>query len=127
MQPYDRTDALRVPVRARCGAATTLRLFAALVAAALCAPAGAFYDPTQNYVEPPAVAARFPDPPTPAPPTPALRAGRANFTGQAEMLPFLIDLAARAPDMRMRVAGRSIAPTIRGSIYRGRAMRAAQA
>jgi len=106
MHPYDRTDRLRVPVAARCGGGATFPLLAALVAAALCAPASAIYDPTQNYVETPAVAARFPDPPTPAP-TPALRAGRANFTGQAEMMKFLTDLAARAPDMRMSDAGRS--------------------
>jgi len=71
-----------------------------------CRPAGAIYDPSKNYVESPAVAARFPDPATPIA-TPALRADRRNFTGYAEMTKFLGELAARAPDMRMQPAGQS--------------------
>jgi len=71
-----------------------------------CRSAGAIYDPSKNYVESPAVAARFPDPATPIA-TPALRADRRNFTGYAEMTKFLGELAARAPDMRMQPAGQS--------------------
>ena len=87
-------------------AAAALATTIILMSAILCRPGFAIYDPTNNYVEAPAVAARYPDPAI-AIATPALRAGRASFTTQAEMLKFLNDLVARTPDMRMRIAGRS--------------------
>ena len=100
-----RSDRFFCPLAPRLVKSTALVL-TALVAGICARTACALYDPTDNYVEPPAVAARFPDPVAPIA-TPGLRAGRANFTSQAEMLKFLGDLAARTPDMRMRIVGRS--------------------
>jgi hypothetical protein len=83
---------------------------AVLAATALCAAWGAavaFYDPTLEYTETPAVAARFPDPSTPLA-TPGFKANRVDFTQQADLMKFLEELARRAPDMRMHLAGRSI-------------------
>ncbi len=80
------------------------------VAAALaCAAAAtlAYYDVSREYVETPAVAARFPDPPTPLA-TPGFKANRVDFTSQPEIARFLGDLAKRTPEMRVLVAGRSI-------------------
>jgi hypothetical protein len=89
--------------RARAAAAA---LLIAVFATIPSRPGGAYYDATKNYVESPAVAARFPDPVTPIA-TPALRANRRYFTDYAEMMKFLDELAARAADMRVQVAGQS--------------------
>jgi len=70
-------------------------------------PAHADYDPSKEYVETPVVAARFPDPEAPLA-TPGFKPQRRDFTAQAEMLKYLDDLARRAPDMRVVIAGRSI-------------------
>jgi hypothetical protein len=91
---------------ARRKAGLAFAVFGALVVMTFARTACAAYDAADNYVEAPAVAARFPDPVTPIA-TPALRAGRTNFTSHPEMMKFLADLAARSPDMRMRTVGRS--------------------
>ncbi len=91
---------------ARRKASLAFAVFGALVVMTFARTARAADDAADNYVEAPAVAARFPDPVTPIA-TPALRAGRTNFTSHPEMMKFLADLAARAPDMRMRTVGRS--------------------
>ena len=87
-------------------ASLALAVFGAVVVMTFARTAHAADDVADNYVEAPAVAARFPDPATPIA-TPALRAGRTNFTSHPEMMKFLADLAARSPDMRMRTVGRS--------------------
>lgn len=91
---------------ARRKASLAFAVFGTLVVMTFARTARAAYDAADNYVEAPAVAARFPDPVTPIA-TPALRAGRTNFTSHPEMMKFLADLAARSPDMRMRTVGRS--------------------
>lgn len=68
--------------------------------------AWAAYDPAKEYVERREVAGRYPDPAVEIA-TPAFRAGRADFTSQAELESFVLDLGARSPDLRVRVAGRS--------------------
>jgi hypothetical protein len=87
-------------------ASLAFAVFGAVVVMTFARTTHAADDVADNYVEAPAVAARFPDPVTPIA-TPALRAGRTNFTSYAEMRKFLADLGARAPDMRMRIVGRS--------------------
>ncbi len=88
-----------------------LRVLAACTAAAaLCCIAGpvrADYDPEMEYTETAAVAARFPDPEASLA-TPGFKPKRRDFTAQGEMLKYLDDLARRAPDMRVVIAGRSI-------------------
>jgi len=80
---------------------------AVIVAAALFAgPAQALYDPAHEYVEAPAVAARFPEPAVDFP-TPAFKAGRSDFTTQDELIAFVDALAARSRDLRVQIAGRS--------------------
>ena len=54
------------PLRVTRHAGQAVRVIAAaLIGGALPGPALAFYDSAKNYVEAPAVAARFPDPPAP--------------------------------------------------------------
>ena len=76
-------------------------------ALALCAVAAhAEFDPSREYVETPAVAARYPDPALPIA-TPALAPGRADFTHQDELMAFVGGVAARSRDARLAIAGRS--------------------
>ena len=70
------------------------------------ASAYALYDPAKEYVEAPAVAARYPDPPLDIP-TPAFKPGRTDFTSQEELVAFVDGLAARSADLRVRIVGRS--------------------
>src|SRR5450432_3950437 len=70
------------------------------------APAFADYDPAREYVEVPAVAARYPDPAV-AIATPAFAPGKTDFTSQGELEAFVDDLARRSRDVRVRVAGYS--------------------
>lgn len=60
------------------------------------APTRAQFNPARVPAEPPGVAARFAEPTT-VYPTPAFRAGRADFPTHAEALAFLEALAARVP------------------------------
>jgi hypothetical protein len=76
------------------------------IAIALTPAANAVYDPTREYVEAPAVAARYPDPPAEIA-TPAFVAGKTDFTSQAELESFVDDLSRRSRDLRVRVAGYS--------------------
>src|SRR5215813_11149392 len=70
------------------------------------APSWALYDASKEYIESPAVAARYPDPAVDIA-TPGLRAGRTDFTSQQELEAFIQNLAGRATDLRVRVLGRS--------------------
>lgn len=75
------------------------RLACAALAGALAAGgirAGAQFDPARATPEPPAVAARFPDPPA-AYPTPAFAAGRTTLPSHDEAEAFIAAVAARAP------------------------------
>jgi len=75
-----------------------------------CVAAGsplAYYEVSLEYEETPAVAARFPDPPSPLT-TPGFKAKRVDFTSQPEIAKFLDELAKRTSDMRVLIAGRSI-------------------
>jgi hypothetical protein len=83
-----------------------LVVIAAFWIAGQAATAYALYDPAKEYVETPAVAARYPDPPLDIP-TPAFRPGRTDFTSQEELIAFVDGLAARAADLRVRIVGRS--------------------
>ena len=81
-----------------------------LATALACVAAGsplAYYEVSLEYEETPAVAARFPDPPSPLT-TPGFKAKRVDFTSQPEIAKFLDELAKRTSDMRVLVAGRSI-------------------
>jgi predicted deacylase len=75
----------------------------ALLAAA---SAQAQFDPTKVWVEPPAIAARFPDPSV-SYATPGFRAGRTDFPSHAEVLAFLDDLARQSPTVRVERLGLS--------------------
>jgi hypothetical protein len=88
------------------GAAVATKAGIALVAAVAFAPSWALYDASKEYVESPAVAARYPDPAVDIA-TPGLRAGRSDFTSQQELEAFILDLARRSTDLRVRVLGRS--------------------
>jgi len=79
-------------------------LFAIALATAV--DAAALYDPTKEYIETSAVAARYADPNVDIA-TPAFRAGRADFTSQEEMEEYASALARRSPDLRLKVVGRS--------------------
>ena len=85
------------PVRFLC--VSSLALLAA-------ASAQAQFDPAEVWVEPPAIAARFPDPPV-SYATPGFRAGRADFPSHAEMLAFLDELARQSPHVRIEHIGLS--------------------
>jgi hypothetical protein len=98
MRPTKRTVA---PV-----AAVATKAGIALVAAVAFAPSWALYDASKEYVESPAVAARYPDPAVDIA-TPGLREGRSDFTSQQELEAFILDLARRSTDLRVRVLGRS--------------------
>jgi hypothetical protein len=87
-------------------AAVATKAGIALVAALAFAPSWALYDASKEYVESPAVAARYPDPAVDIA-TPGLRAGRSDFTSQQELEAFILDLARRSTDLRVRVLGRS--------------------
>jgi len=87
---------LRTPsLRLLCG--SCLALLPALSAQAQ-------FDPAKAWVEPPAIAARFPDPPV-SYATPGFRAGRADFPSHAEVLAFLSDLARQSPNVRVERLG----------------------
>jgi hypothetical protein len=68
--------------------------------------AHAQFDPSKEYVELPAVAARYPDPPLDIR-TPAFTPGKSDFTSQDELMAFVDELAGRARDLRVRIIGRS--------------------
>jgi predicted deacylase len=81
----------------------------------LCAPglallaaasAQAQFDPAKVWVEPPAIAARFPDPSV-SYATPGFRAGRTDFPSHAEVLAFLDELARQSPNVRVERLGMS--------------------
>jgi hypothetical protein len=74
--------------------------------AGVAAQAYALYDPSKEYEEAPAVAARYPDPIIDLP-TPALKAGKSDFTTQEELLAFVHNLVRRSPDLRLHIIGRS--------------------
>ena len=88
----------------------TLALGTASIAAVallgLAPAARADYDPSKEYIETPAVAARFPDPSAPLR-TPGFKPQRRDFTAQDEVLEYLDELARTAPEMRVAAAGRS--------------------
>ena len=69
-------------------------------------PAQAQFDPSKVWVEPPAIAARFPDPPV-SYATPGFRAGRTDFASHAEVLAFLDELARQSPHVRIEHLGPS--------------------
>jgi hypothetical protein len=83
-----------------------LIVIATLVPAGQAASVHALYDPGNEYVETPAVAARYPDPPVDIP-TPAFIPGRTDFTSQEELMAFVDGLAGRAVDLRVRIVGQS--------------------
>ena len=83
-----------------------LVVIAALCLAGQATTAYALYDPAKEYVEAPAVAARYPDPPLDIP-TPAFKPGRSDFTSQEELVGFVDGLAARSADLRVRIVGQS--------------------
>jgi len=83
-----------------------LVVIAAFWLAGQAASAYALYDPAKEYVEAPAVAARYPDPPLDIP-TPAFKPGKTDFTSQEELVGFVDGLAARSPDLRVRIVGQS--------------------
>jgi hypothetical protein len=71
------------------------------------APAAhAVFDPAREYVEAPAIAARYPDPVVEIA-TPAFALGKTDFTSQTELEAFVDDLVRRSRDLRVRVAGYS--------------------
>jgi hypothetical protein len=72
----------------------------------LAATAQAAYDSSREYVEAPAVAARYPDPAVEIA-TPAFAPGKTDFTSQSELEAFIGDLARSARDLRVRIAGQS--------------------
>ena len=69
-------------------------------------PAQAQFDPSKAWVEPPVIAARFPDPPV-SYATPGFRAGRTDFPSHAEVLAFLDELARQSPNVRIERLGQS--------------------
>jgi hypothetical protein len=73
---------------------------------ALAPTAHAVYDPTREYLEIPAVAARYPDPAVEIA-TPAFATGKTDFTSQGELEAFVDDLSRRSRDLRVRIAGYS--------------------
>jgi hypothetical protein len=75
----------------------------ALLAAA---SAHAQFDPAKAWVEPPAIAARFPDPPV-SYATPGFREGRTDFASHAEVQAFLKELARQSPHVRVERLGAS--------------------
>lgn len=79
-----------------------------LSAIALCVAtnAGAQFDPARAYVEPPSIAARYPDPDVTYR-TPAFIPGRQDFTTHGEVIRFAEDLARRSPHARLEIIGRS--------------------
>jgi len=99
-----RTLAVRASIIAgpRCG----LLIVAAFLFAGEADNALALYDPAKEYVETPAVTARYPDPAIDIP-TPAFKPGRTDFTSQEELIDFIDGLAARSADLRVRILGLS--------------------
>src|SRR5437660_8087426 len=84
---------------------TPTRLLALLLLAF--APlAHALYDPAREYIETPAVAARYPDPAVDLR-TPAFAAGKTDFTSQDDLIGFVNDLERRTPSLRVGIVGRS--------------------
>jgi zinc carboxypeptidase len=81
-------------------------LVAAFLLAGGATTAHALYDPAKEYVETPAVAARYPDPPIDIP-TPAFKLGRTDFTTHEELIAFIDGLAARSAELRVRILGQS--------------------
>ena len=85
----------------------TRHLLAALAITLLTSSiATAQFDPSRIYVENPAVAARYPDPDVTYN-TPAFAPGRRDFTSQEEVTAFLDELKSHAPQMTMKLLGRS--------------------
>src|SRR5436190_23783786 len=84
---------------------TSIRLFALLMLA-FASRAYALYDPAREYVETPAVGARYPDPAVELR-TPAFAAAKTDFTSHDELIAFVSDLARRTPYLRMRIIGSS--------------------
>src|SRR5439155_19872178 len=84
---------------------TPIRLLA-LILLAFAPLADALYDPAREYLETPAVAARYPDPAVEVR-TPAFAAGKTDFTSQDELIAFINDLSRRTPSLRVRIIGRS--------------------
>ena len=68
--------------------------------------ANSAYDAAREYVESPAVAARYPDPSV-AIDTPAFAPGKTDFTGQAELEAFVDGLSRRSRDLRASIIGYS--------------------
>src|SRR5437773_7748442 len=84
---------------------TSSRLFALLLLA-FAPRADALYDPAREYVETPAVAARYPDPAAEVR-TPAFAAAKTDFTSQDELIAFVNGLTRRTPYLRVRIIGSS--------------------
>ncbi len=76
------------------------------VALLVAASAQAQFDPAKVWVEPPAIAARFPDPSV-SYATLGFRAGRTDFPSHAEVLSFLDDLARQSSNVRVERLGLS--------------------
>ncbi len=76
------------------------------IALVLAAAAHAAFDPAREYVEAPAVAARYADPAIDLA-TPAFAPGKTDFTSQEELEAFIGQLVSGSPDVRMRVIGHS--------------------
>lgn len=93
-------------MRAMLRNASTRFLCAFGLALLAAAPAQAQFDPAKVWVEPPAVAARFPDPAA-SYATPGFRAGRTDFPSHAEVLAFLDELARQSPNVRVERLGPS--------------------
>ena len=70
------------------------------------ASALAQFEPAKVWVEPPAIAARFPDPPV-IYATPGFRPGRTDFPSHAEMLAFVDELARQSSSVRIERIGTS--------------------
>ena len=70
------------------------------------ASALAQFEPAKVWVEPPAIAARFPDPPV-SYATPGFRPGRTDFPSHAEMLAFVDELARQSSSVRIERIGTS--------------------
>src|SRR2546423_12328544 len=86
-------------IRAVAGVVASSSLLAATAALAL-------FDPSKAYIEPPEIAARFPDPDVRYS-TPSLATNRADFASHQEAFRFGESLATRTPNTRTTMIGTS--------------------
>ena len=85
---------------------SVLLSFALATVGLLIPTARAAFDPAKMDKEAPAVAAHFPDPDV-SYDTPAFAPGKQDFTSHAEMMAYVAQLQARAPQMQVRILDRS--------------------